>query len=97
MRLFRALLMVSFELTTFALASSKKTRSHVRNEFLLFRVFTGICLIVSIGPVSSVSLSGDENVLLTSTLDNTIRLLDKEDGSLYQARDIPHHSSASFN
>jgi len=33
-------------------------------------------------PVSAVSLSKDEKVLLVGTLDNTIRLFDKDDGSL---------------
>ena len=33
--------------------------------------------------MSSVSLSGDEAILLVSTLDSSIRLLDKENGSLY--------------
>jgi len=35
-------------------------------------------------PISSVSLSRDENILLASSLDSTIRLLDKEDGTMYQ-------------
>jgi len=34
-------------------------------------------------PLSSISLSKDENILLASSLDSTIRLLDKDDGSLY--------------
>jgi len=34
-------------------------------------------------PVSSVGLSGDEAILLVSTLDSTIRLIDKQDGTLY--------------
>jgi mitogen-activated protein kinase organizer 1 len=35
-------------------------------------------------PVTCVSLSHDENILLVSSLDGVIRLLDKDDGSLYQ-------------
>jgi len=35
-------------------------------------------------PVDSVSLSGDEAVSLIGTLDSSLRLLDKDDGSLYQ-------------
>lgn len=36
-----------------------------------------------LAPVSSVSLSNDERVLLVSSLDNTIRLFDKDDGKLF--------------
>ena len=35
---------------------------------------------VIIDPVTSVQLSNDKNCLLVSTLDNTLRLLDKETG-----------------
>ena len=40
-------------------------------------------LLTKIGPISSVSLSHDERVLLVSSLDNTIRLFDKDDGKLF--------------
>jgi len=54
-------------------------------------------------PVSSVSLSHDQNILLVSTLDNTLRLIDKDDGTLYNEyvghinESYPLHSTFSNN
>jgi len=54
-------------------------------------------------PISSVSLSHDQNILLVSTLDNTLRLIDKDDGTLYNEytghvnESYPLHSTFSNN
>ena len=49
----------------------------------LFRGFSGPpSNVPSAGPVTSVSYSMDGNCVLVSTLDHTLRLLDKESGEM---------------
>lgn len=53
------------------------------NLFSLFfssRIFTKISIIPD--PITSVSVSNDTNCVLVSSLDETIRLMDRENGGL---------------
>jgi WD40 repeat protein len=61
--------------------SDGRTNFHVRNRICLpsrFRINRFL------DPVTSLCLSNDGNVFLVGSLDSTLRLIDKDDGSLYR-------------